>query len=332
MKNFSIKIFKISKVTKKNVENAIMQQIKELVDLYTEVNVENQHEIEFRLGELQNGTFISGVTRLDMENLAHKLDEFQQQNPTVILSVSESQFEDVQERGCRRRTFLSKKDHIVEQIVKKRIAYCDFRVLQRKYDCRLSLKHEVPITMAAQATNTLNSSNTTINKRFQHRKSYYTYDGCRIDLSRIESYAPSAIAASSNNSSTSTSSSSSSSSSSSLSRPDTTITYEVEIEWLNQKMMSDESEATDDEKTKQIASAILKWAVFVQNCFTSPKICDASDSFLHFVHLHEPKSQPKPQSQSPQQQQQQHEGSMTDFLFVGTTRSICLKNEKEGFK
>jgi hypothetical protein len=125
---------------------------------------------------------------------------------------------------------------------KDRIAYVDLRVLQRKYDCRLGLKREQPVRNVSMPLGPA------LSRRSQLRRSFWTSDGCRIDLSAVASYDGSTTAG--------------------------RTTFEAEIEVVDPKLTPDDAVA-----------AIVYWLLILQSCFAKPATCDAADGRLLFVRL-----------------------------------------------
>jgi hypothetical protein len=326
-----------------------MYQIKQLVNLYNNNKNKNTPssqptilstssttssnsilEIEFRLGELNENKFNPGITKLDYEAAIHTLDTLRLKNPETIIKTQESVFEDYFDGSYRQRTY-SKPTNVLfpttnqECVTKKKIAHCDFRVLQRKYDCRLGLKEEIKVESKSHSFVNSSSFN---NKRIQSRKSYLTNDGCQIDVSQVETILPN----NNNNNNKSI------------------VTYEIEIEWRNdcivqkeQNNINNNSDVTmkdintvsvvtntdDDLEQKNnkiistICRAMCRWLLFVQECFTSPKICDAAESFIHFLNVDNNDGNNKSNNNNNNNNNNTVTGTVTDVLLVSTTRTIC---------
>ncbi len=167
-----------------------------------------------------------------------------------------------------------------ELITKDRLAFVDMRVLQRKYDCRLGLKREQP---ARNASTPLGQA---MSRRSQLRRSFWTSDGCRIDLSAVASY--------------------DGGSSGGRGPPQLTgpTTFEAEIEIVDTTMSPDDAIA-----------ACVHWLLLLQSCFARPKSCDAVDGRLLFLRVDE--------DENLETKGKELEGITADVLLVSVSRSVC---------
>jgi hypothetical protein len=167
-----------------------------------------------------------------------------------------------------------------ELISKDRLAFVDMRVLQRKYDCRLALKREQPARNASAHLGQVTS------RRSQLRRSFWTSDGCRIDLSAIASYEGGSTAG--------------------RGPPQLTgpTTFEAEIEIVDTTLSPDDAIA-----------GCVHWLLLLQSCFARPKSCDAVDGRLLFLRVDE--------DENAATKGKELEGITADVLLVSVSRSVC---------
>lgn len=150
------------------------------------------HEEEGRLGTLTPDGFVNGLSKTDFETIVrHLMSLYRADGTGRIRRIEEHQIEDVAQssdirvRTSRRVSSLpSPLDakapaSSTETVQKTRLGWIDCRMLQCKYDVRLSLKRERPKATAAGAGGGVGS------RRGQTRRTFWTADRCRVDASIV---------------------------------------------------------------------------------------------------------------------------------------------------
>jgi hypothetical protein len=197
---------------------------------------------------------------------------------------------------------------ISEVIQKQRISWMDFRVLQRRYDLRASLKCERPVP-----SNSINGGIAT-QRRMQTRRSFWIENYLRIDLSMVQQqnlliHNPTNNNNNINNISTPNSSS----------RPAPSVRYEIEMELLP------EGAATLSDS--QLVQHMWNWLLEFQDLFGKMNASETIDGHLLVLRIpNEPthhtlaKSNITPNTSSTTAGQT---AIASDVLLVPTTRDIC---------